>query len=349
MNVIPPPERTLRTGAALERAGLVVDADAADTVAARYAVAVTPHIAALIDPDDPDDPIARQFLPDPAELETTPDELADPIGDKVHSPVPGVVHRYPDRALLLPTLICPVYCRFCFRREVVGGPGGVLTADELDAALGYIAATVGIREVILSGGDPLSLSDRRLGDILERLDAIPHVESIRIHTRVPVADPARITPELAAILARGKPLFLVVHCNHARELAPATQHALATLSRAGIPLLSQTVLLKGVNDDAATMEALLRALLRCRVKPYYLHHADLAPGTARFRTSVEAGRALMRELRGRLSGLCLPSYVLDIPGGHGKAPLGPDEWDDGEGSITGWRGDDHAYPEPPEA
>jgi lysine 2,3-aminomutase len=341
---IRPPDRTLRTGDDLAASGHSNDPDMVDQVAKTYAVAVTPHIAGLIDGRGVDDPIGLQFIPDRRELEPRVDEISDPIGDDVHSPVPGIVHRYPDRVLLLPTLICPVYCRFCFRREKVGHvDGGVLTPDQLDRAFDYIAARPAIREVILSGGDPLGISDRRLGHILDRIDDIEHVETIRIHSRVPVADPARITPALVAILSRSKPVWLSVHCNHAREISPETEAALAALSRAGIPLLSQTVLLRGVNDSLDVMADLLRALIRCRVKPYYLHHADMAPGTAHFRTSIAEGKALMRNLRGRLPGYALPSYVLDIPGGFGKAPLGPDELDFETGQVTDWRGRVHQY------
>lgn len=350
MNVIPPLDRSLRDGAALARAGLIAAADiaAADAVAARYAVAVTPHIAKLIAADDADGAMARQFLPDLAELETAPEERADPIGDARHSPVKGVVHRYPDRALLMPTLVCPVYCRFCFRRETVGGADGALTAGELDRALAYVGARPALREVIFTGGDPLVLSDRRLTAILDRLEAMPHVETIRIHTRAPVADPARVTPALCALLDRARPVWLSLHCNHASELAAETRAALRLLAKAGVPLLAQTVLLRGVNDDAATLEALFRALIACRVKPYYLHHPDLAPGTARFRLPIARGRALMRALRGRLPGHALPTYVLDIPGGAGKAPIGPDYVgvdDDGAMVVADWRGDRHDYPD----
>ena len=348
IRAIHPTDRTLRTGAALARAGLCSDARAADRVAENYAVAVTPHLAGLIDPGDPDDPIARQFIPNPRELETAEDEIPDPIGDDAHSPVPGIVHRYPDRVLLLPSLVCPVYCRFCFRREKIGKKGGredggILSPERLDAALRYIADHPTIREVILSGGDPLGMSDRRLADILDRIDEIDHVDTIRIHSRVPVADPARITPSLIAILTRAKPVWLSVHCNHAREISPETESALAALSRAGIPLLSQTVLLRGINDNVESMAALLRELIRCRVRPYYLHHADMAPGTSHFRTSIAEGKALMRALRGRIPGFAIPVYVLDIPGGFGKAPLGPDELDGETGKVTDWRGRTHDY------
>ncbi len=319
------PAKVLRSGADLAAAGLIAEprAAAADAVAERYAVAVTPHLAALIDGSDPADPIARQFIPDAAELAPNDADLADPIGDGAHSPVKGIVHRHANRLLLLPTLVCPVYCRFCFRRETVGPAGGVLTAAELDRACAYIAGHGEVSEVILSGGDPLTLSDRRLDDIMRRLDQIRHVETIRVHTRVPIADPARITRSLIGCLARETPVFMVVHCNHARELAPPVAAALRRLVDSGIPLLSQTVLLRGVNDDPETMAALMRALVRNRVKPYYLHHADLAPGTAHFRTTIVEGQALMRALRRLVPGPCVPSYVLDIPGGHGKVPIGP--------------------------
>ena len=346
MTVIRPRDRTLRSGDDLARAGLIDrdDIGEADAVAARYAVAVTPHIAAQIDRRDPDDPIARQFLPDLAELDAQEGERADPIGDEKFSPVKGVTHRYPDRVLLKPVLTCPVYCRFCFRREVVGPTSGLLTAAELDAAIGYIAGDSGIWEVILSGGDPLMLSDRRLGDILRRLDAIPHVQVIRIHSRVPLADPVRITPELAALMDLETPVYMVLHCNHPRELTGEARAACRILSRGGIPLLSQTVLLKGVNDDPATLEALMRALVRNRIRPYYLHHADMAPGTGRFRTTIRAGQALMRALRGAVSGLCQPTYVLDIPGGHGKVPIGPAYLSSGAAdTVTDPHGRIHRY------
>ena len=314
----------IRTATDLAAAGLIAPGaiSAIDAVERRYAIAVTPTMRALI--QAPDDPIGRQFVPDPAELASLPHERADPIGDEAHSPLPGLVHRYPDRVLLKPVLVCPVYCRFCFRREHVGPGGGAMTAAQVDAAIAYIAQRPAIREVILTGGDPLMLSPRRLDDLLARLRAIPHLELLRLHSRVPVADPARITPDL---LDRLGPVWLVVHANHAREFTPGSAAALDRLHRAGASLLGQSVLLRGVNDSAEALEALFRAMLRAQVKPYYLHQLDPAPGTARFHVPIEEGRRLLAELRGRVTGLAWPTYVLDIEGGHGKVPIGPDYLD----------------------
>jgi lysine 2,3-aminomutase len=313
--------RTLRSARALVAAGLLDPAaeDAVARVAERYAIAVTPAAAALI--GSPDDPIGRQYIPDAAELVTAPDEIEDPTADAPFTPVKGVVRRYPDRALLKPLLACPVYCRFCFRREVVGPDGGLLTEAELAAALAWLEATPAIREVILTGGDPLMLSPRRLSALVEALTKIPHVEVIRIHSRVPVADPGRVTPELVAALETPKAFFLCVHANHAREFSDDAAAALRRLSRAGVPLLGQSVLLHGVNDTAEALDDLFRAMLRNRVKPYYLHQLDKAPGTARFRVPEEQGLALVEGLRGRVSGLAQPTYVTETPGGGGKVPV----------------------------
>jgi lysine 2,3-aminomutase len=317
---------TIRLPSELVAAGLAPPEKLADLarVAARYAIAITPQVAALIDRADPDDRIARQFVPDIAELTTTPDERADPIGDDAHAPVEGVVHRYPDRVLLKLVNVCAVYCRFCFRREMVGPGKQMLSAGKLDAALAYMAAHPQIWEVILTGGDPLVLSARRLGDVIKRIAAIDHVQIVRLHTRLPVVSPEKITPALVrALKAPGRTTYVALHANHPRELTPAVRAACARIVDAGIPMVSQSVLLRGVNDDAATLEALMRAFVECRIKPYYLHHADLAPGTSHFRTTIDDGQALMRALRGRVSGLAQPTYVLDIPGGHGKVPVGP--------------------------
>ncbi len=318
--------RTLRSAADLADAGFLPSgSEAAVTrVGERYSIAVTPTVTGLIDRADLADPIARQYIPDPAELLTAPHELEDPTADAPFTPVTGVVHRYPDRALLKPLLACPVYCRFCFRREAVGADGGVLGEAELEAALGWFARTPAVREAILTGGDPLMLSPRRLGAILGRLGAMPHLEILRIHSRVPVAAPDLVTAALAEALgATGTPLYLCVHANHAREFSPAAVEALGRLHRAGVVLLGQSVLLRGVNDSAEALEELFRAMLRARVKPYYLHQLDPAPGTARFAVPVEEGRAMLRALRWRVSGLAWPTYVQERPGGAGKVPLGP--------------------------
>lgn len=347
--------RALRNADDLFGAGLVAAGDlpALNAVAARYAVSLTPDMAELIDRADPEDPIARQFVPRAEELATTPEERADPIGDAAHAPLPGLVHRYPDRVLLKPLHVCPVYCRFCFRREVVGPDGlGSLTEAELDAALAYIAATPAIWEVVLTGGDPFALSARRLHTIASRLALIAHVRVLRVHTRVPVVSPALVTGDLvAALKSFGRAVFVALHANHAREFTPAAQAACARLVEAGIPMVSQSVLLAGVNDDAAVLEALMRAFVENRIKPYYLHHGDLAPGTGHLRTSLTEGQALMRRLRGRLSGLAQPTYVLDIPGGYGKVPVGPHYLDAGSQgvSVTDPDGCRHAYPPDAEA
>jgi lysine 2,3-aminomutase len=321
------PVATLREPVELVAHGLAAAADLPDLekVAARYAVAVTPDMAALIDRDDPDDPIARQFIPGVEELTARLGEDADPIGDHAHSPLAGIVHRYPDRVLFKLVHVCAVYCRFCFRREMVGpGKATALSQSAYDGAIGYIRAHPEIWEVILTGGDPLMLSPRRLTEVMADLAGIDHVRIIRIHTRVPVADPARISPEMiAALRVRGATTWVALHANHTRELTAKVRAACAAIVDAGIPMVSQSVLLRGVNDNAADLEALMRAFVECRIKPYYLHHGDLAPGTSHLRTTLEDGQALMRQLRGRVSGLCQPEYVLDIPGGHGKSPVGP--------------------------
>jgi lysine 2,3-aminomutase len=347
MNVAP---KTLRRLSDVEAAGLTTAEQRAalEKVAAQYAIAITPAMESLIDRADSNDPIARQFVPSAAELTTTPEERADPIGDDAHSPLPGIVHRYPDRVLLKLTHVCAVYCRFCFRREMVGPGAEPLTTEQLDAALDYIASRPEIWEVILTGGDPLVLSPRRIKDVMERLAAIDHVKVVRLHTRVPVAEPSRITPALVkALKIKRKATYVVLHANHARELTDAAREACDRFIDLGIPMLSQSVLLKGVNDDPQTLGALMRALVECRIKPYYLHHGDLAPGTSHLRTSIEHGQALMRALRGRYSGLCQPEYVLDIPGGHGKSPIGPNYLT--QDATGGWRVEDfngasHCYP-----
>ncbi|MTH35594.1 lysine-2,3-aminomutase-like protein [Paracoccus limosus] len=340
--------RPLTTVPALIETGLVPDDTSGqlDRVTQEFRLRLSPVMARAAGASDG---VAAQFVPDARELQIRPEELTDPIGDSAFSPVPGLTHRYPDRVILHITKTCEVYCRFCFRREVVGEEGN-LPEPQLAAALDYIARTPAIREVILTGGDPMVLSARRIASLMGRLSAIPHLDVVRFHTRVPVVAPQRID---AALLAALRPerlaVWVVLHVNHADELTPEACAALARLADAGVPLLSQSVLLRGVNANAAALEALFRALIRHRVKPYYLHHCDLARGTSHFRTSIAEGLAIMAALRGRLSGTCLPTYVLDLPGGHGKVPLGPDYLrQDGCGvwRLRDWRGKWHDYRDP---
>ncbi|MCX2561321.1 lysine-2,3-aminomutase-like protein [Acetobacter farinalis] len=319
----PIPRRLLRTPEDLIAAGLVPpeQKDALEAVAQAYATAIPPAFLDLI--THPDDPIGVQVIPSPEELLVTPEEQSDPIGDDALSPVPGIVHRYADRALLKPLLVCPLYCRFCFRREHVGPDGGVLDDAALETALDWLRAHPAIQEVILTGGDPLMLSPRRLGQIITALSAMPHVTTIRLHTRVPVAAPERMTEALLDVLETDKSMWMAVHINHAREMSDAARAGLKRLVRRGIPLLGQSVLLRGVNDSEQALEDLFRSMVAVRMRPYYLHQLDPAPGTARFHVPVEEGQRLLAGLRGRVTGLAWPTYVLDIPGGYGKVPLGP--------------------------
>lgn len=346
--------KTLRSAGDLVASGLLPAERQAsiEAVAERYAIAITHEIQGLIEPSAPGDPIARQFVPDARELDRRPDERADPIGDNAHSPVEGIVHRYPDRVLLKPVHVCPVYCRFCFRREMVGpGITPALSPQALDKALEYIAGHPEIWEVIVTGGDPFVLSDRRIAAISSRLGAIGHVKIVRWHTRVPVVDPGRVTRKLVQALAgTGQKTWVALHANHPRELTPEAREACARLVDSGIAMVSQSVLLRGVNDDADTLAALMRAFVECRIKPYYLHHGDLAPGTSHFRVPIEEGQALMRALRGRVSGLAQPTYVIDLPGGAGKVPIGPSYLENCAGSgasehrIEDYLGNVHIYP-----
>jgi lysine 2,3-aminomutase len=343
--------RTFRSAAELAEAQIVKPERLAELerVAARYAMAITPTMAELIGADNEHDPIARQLVPDVAELNSTEVERVDPIGDHAHEVVPGLIHRYPDRVLLKLANVCAVYCRFCFRREMVGpGQRAHLSDAEIEAALAYIAAHPEIWEVIVSGGDPLVLSPRRLALVSTAIAAIPHVKVLRWHSRVPLVAPVRVDDELVGALApEGVATWIAIHANHPREFSDAGCAALARIANAGIPMVSQSVLLKDVNDDAGTLAALMRAFVENRVKPYYLHHGDLAPGTSHFRTDIREGRALMKEMRGTVSGLCQPTYVLDLPGGHGKVPIGPyylSEESSSSWSVEDPKGGRHIYP-----
>jgi lysine 2,3-aminomutase len=314
--------RTLRTVESLAAAKLIPQKNipALRMVVDRYTLALTPDIVDLI--ETPDDAIARQFIPDARELEDAPQELADPIGDESHSPVEGIVHRYPDRVLLKLLHTCPAYCRFCFRRAKIGKKEGMLGKEALSQALEYIAHDKKIWEVIFTGGDPFLLSPRRIKSIVQRLDAIGHVKILRWHTRVPVVAPKKVTGALIdALKASSKTIYVAIHANHPKEFSTQARSAIARLADSGIPLLSQSVLLKDINDDPDTLENLMRSFVELRIKPYYLHHPDLAPGTGHFRFPIQRGQVLAAELRRRASGLCQPTYMLDLPGGISKVPL----------------------------
>ncbi|AKK20589.1 lysine-2,3-aminomutase-like protein [Candidatus Liberibacter africanus] len=288
-----------------------------------YSIALTPVIANLIDSHNPHDPIARQFIPQKEELNILPEEREDPIGDNNHSPLKGIVHRYPDRVLLKLLHVCPVYCRFCFRREMIGTQkGSVLSSEEIENAISYIQENTQIWEVIFTGGDPLILSHKRLQKVLKKLRDIKHIKILRFHSRVPIVDPQRINPEFIQCLKEaGKPIYIAIHANHPYEFSPESIKAINALADAGIILLSQSVLLKGINDDPEILENLMRTFVELRIKPYYLHHPDLAPGTSHFRLTIEEGKKIVARLKEKISGLCQPFYILDIPGGYGKVKI----------------------------
>ena len=293
------------------------------------------------------DPVALQYERQDAEDLTLSEEDTDPIGDDVHSPVKGIVHRYPDRVLLKISNICAVYCRYCFRKEMIGPGSDGLRRDDTEKALDYIRHTPEIWEVILTGGDPLILSPEKLGRVLDALEEIEHVKIIRIHTRVPLHRPDMITQEMARVLTREKPVYIAVHVNHVQELTQDVRTALKTLDGTGAVLLSQSVLLRGVNDNAQVLEDLFRALVGLKVKPYYLHHPDMVPGTAHFRLSIAEGQEIVRQLLGRVSGLCRPAYMLDIPGGYGKIPLEScyvEDLQNGTYGVRDYKGCTHSYP-----
>jgi lysine 2,3-aminomutase len=344
---LPTPSRAvLRDATALIEAGLGTAADHDDwtRVGERYAIAIPAELATRL----PNSAALRaQYLPDGRELEWAPAEDNDPIGDHAHSPMPGLVHRYPDRVLLKLHHACAVYCRFCFRRDMVGPGGAALDRAGLDAAINYIAARPAVQEVILTGGDPLLLSPARLTEIITALDAIPYVGVIRYHTRLPLAAPSRLTPALIAAMRPARAVgFVVLHINHPDELDPTVRAAIARCLGAGLILRSQSVLLAGINDNTEVLAALFRALLQAGVAPYYLHHPDLAPGTAHFRVAIAHGQALARALRGTLSGLAVPTYVIDIPGGFGKVPVeAPWVVPNGQNgyTLTDRHGGTHAY------
>lgn len=321
------------------------DKAALQDVAQTYAISITPDALAAIQMPS-NDPVAIQYVPDTRELVTTPDEISDPIGDQVHEVTKGLIHRYPDRVLFKVTSTCAVYCRFCFRREMVGQGKDALKDADITTAIDYIASHAQIHEVILSGGDPLILSPRRLQHILQQLEHIAHIATVRIHTRLPIAAPSHLTEDMCIALKTNKKLVIVLHVNHAQELTDSVREATSLLHQTGAMLLSQSVLLKGVNNDPDILAALFRKLIAMNIKPYYLHHPDKAPGTSHFRIGIAEGRTIYRRLQGHLSGPCLPQYVLDIPGGFGKVPLNAD-WiephPEGGYTVKDYQGRTHRY------
>ncbi|MCB1071000.1 MAG: KamA family radical SAM protein [Kiritimatiellae bacterium] len=314
----------------------------------RMPVGLTPYYASLIDDEDPACPIRKTKIPRLDELRLAPGEVSDPLGEDAHRPVPGVIHTYPDKALLLVTDFCATYCRYCTRGRMVGRGDYVPDAAVWDQALDYIARTPAIRDVLLTGGDPLILSDEKLASLLERLRTIPHVEFLRIGTKVPAVLPQRITPELVALLKQFHPLFMSLHFIHPRELTPEARAACERLADAGIPLGGQMVLLKGVNDDPAIMKALVLGQLRCRVKPYYLHQCDAIEGSEHFRTPVRKGIELLQALHGHTTGYAVPHFMIDAPGGGGKVPVSPDYLVRRDGpnlTLKNYRGEEYRYTE----
>lgn len=288
-----------------------------------FSLSITHEMFQLIDPHNENDPIAKQFIPSPAELNINENELSDPVGDEVYTKTKGIVHRYRDRCLLLPIKVCPVHCRFCFRKEKIGESSETLAPEELQNAIQYIKDHPEIWEVIITGGDPFILKPLSIKKMIQQLAEIEHVEVIRFHTRVPVVDPQRINSEMIAALKCDKPIYVVLHANHPNEFSKAAVKACAMLVDHGIPMLSQTILLKNLNDNIETLSSLMRCFIKNRIKPYYLHQGDLVRGTQHFRTTIKKGQELMQQMRGRFSGICQPTYILDIPGGFGKVPIGP--------------------------
>jgi lysine 2,3-aminomutase len=312
-------------------------------------MAATPYYLSLIHPHDLHDPVRMQAVPSIHETEVWPWEMADPLDEEGESPVPNIVHRYPDRVLFLVTRCCAMYCRHCTRRRLVGEEDYCISKEQIETALDYIRRTTAIRDVLISGGDPLTLSDERLEYILSRLRAIEHVEIIRIGTRVPVTMPMRITPALMAMFKKYQPIWINTHFNHPNELTPDSIAACGRIADAGIPLGNQSVLLKGVNDDAETMKTLLLGLVKARVRPYYLYQCDLSEGLQHFRTDVRTGIDIIQKLTGSISGFAVPKFVIDAPGGGGKVPMNPEyivSIDDERVVMRNYLGKRYEYPQP---
>lgn len=315
-----------------------------------FPISITPHYLSLCDRDDPKCPIRMQCVPDQAEALTVPGDLRDPLGEEAHEVAPHLVQRYPDRVLLLATDRCSVYCRFCTRSRMVGAGGGATPMAQLEPAMSYIQNHAEISEVILSGGDPLFMSDKRLGSILDRLAAIEHLTNIRVATRTPVTLPQRVTEGVCKTLRRHPSTWLMTHFNHPKELSSQSVTALALLADHGVPVMNQAVLLRGINDDAGTLERLFRGLVKNRVRPYYLLQTDPVVGTGHLRTPLQTGINIMQQLQGRLSGIALPKLIVDTPGGRGKVPVGPQTilaHGDGRTTLRTFRGEAVDYIDPP--
>ncbi len=326
----------------VERAGVLLAGN-------KLAMSITPHFFNLIDPDDPDCPIRRQVIPRLEEGWNAPEELSDPCGEDSHMPVPGLVHRYPDRVLFLVTDRCASYCRYCTRSRVVSGVGEQHLETQWEAAFRYLERTPQVRDVLLSGGDPLLFPDDRLDRILTRLRSIPHIQFVRIGSRIPIFLPQRITPELCELLRKHHPLFISIHTNHPRELTTEVRDALGRLADAGIPLGNQSVLLRGVNDSVEIQKALVHKLLMCRVRPYYLYQCDLINGSSHLRTPVSEGVEIIEGLRGHTTGYAIPQFVIDGPGGGGKIPINPNymvESVPGKVTLRNFEGKIFEYPDP---
>lgn len=315
----------------------------------RLAMAITPYFFSLIDRNDPDCPIRKQAIPRIEEFRVSPDELVDPCEEDSHSPVEGLVHRYPDRVLLLITDSCAMYCRYCTRNRIVGVEKPPMSPHQFEEALKYIRGNKNIRDVLISGGDPLMLTTPHLEGYIKRLRAIPHIDILRIGTRVPVTLPMRVDEELTDMLEKYHPLYMSIHFSHPKEITPQVKQACEMLASAGIPLGSQTVLLKGINDKPAIMKKLLHKLLKIRVRPYYLYQCDPACGTAHFRTPVSVGINIIEKLRGHTTGYAVPTFVIDAPGGGGKIPVGPAcvvSHKDGKIILRNYEGKTFEYTEP---
>ena len=320
-------------------------------LAGGFALSITPYYLGLADPDDPRCPIRRQCVPVADEALEVPGDLRDPLGEEAHEVAPNLVQRYPDRVLLLATDRCAVYCRFCTRSRMVGDGGGARAMDALSEAFAYIERHPEVREVIVSGGDPLVMSTSRIERVFQRLAEIPHLTNVRLATRAPVTIPQRITPELVEALRNSHPsLWVMTHFNHPKELTPESTRALRLLVDAGLPVMNQAVLLRGINDDSETLEELFRGLVSRRVRPYYLLQMDPVRGTGHLRTPLSTGVALMEQLQGRLSGIALPKFIVDTPGGRGKVPVGPEvvvAREPGRTTLRTFRGELVDYVDPP--